>query len=77
MCTLTVSHPQGEWCVAKNFYGDPGAIMWPIDERGIRCYRYCQRMDIVTATQAQEFKDNRWDEEYQDEEQTKRMYFLF
>jgi hypothetical protein len=70
-----VTCQQGEWCVAKNYYGDLGAATWPLDARGEKCYRYCQKMDIVTATTEQEFKDNRWDEDYQDDEQTKRQYF--
>ena len=65
----------GEWCVAKNYYGDLSAAMWPLDAKGEKCSRFCQKMDIVTATTEQEFKENQWDEDYMDDEQTQRMYF--
>jgi len=63
-----------EWCVAKNYYGDMSAALWPLDDYGEKCYRYCAKMDIRTATQEQEYQSNVWEEDYQDDEQTIRQY---
>ena len=64
----------GEWCVAKNYYGDMLAAQWPLDDYGEKCYRYCAKMDIRTADAEQEYQSNTWSEDYQDDEQTIRQY---
>ena len=53
-----------EWCVAENHYGSTAAALWPLDVMGEKCYRMCKKVST----------DSTWNSEYQDAEETIRVY---
>jgi hypothetical protein len=64
---------EGWMCVAKNYYGDSNAALWPIDTYGEKCYRYCAKLTICDSN---DVCDNRWAMDYVDDEGNVQRYSM-